>query len=125
MNQTLIVVNSIIFAVAITLYNTFGFIIPIYVIICLFALSTFTIGLASAAAIYGFVDAKDNIKKLNAEGKLINNTKLLTFMLHIIQAMSIYTIYIAGFVFTSGIFATSLGVAFVGNILRAIKGDKI
>jgi hypothetical protein len=124
MNQTSIVFNSIIFVVAITLYNTYGYIIPIYIIMGLLTLSTFAIGLAAAATIYGFIDAKDNIKKMNTEGKIIKDTKLITFMLHVIQGMSIYTIYVAGFAFTSGIFTASLGVAFIGNILRSIKGEK-
>jgi len=124
MKQTSILVNAIVYAGALLLYNTYGFTIPLYIIICLLAFGTFMITIASAASIYGFVDAKENLKELESEGKLLNNTKLMTFMLHVIQAMAIYTIYVAGFMFTSGIFSATLAVSFVGNILNSIKKER-
>lgn len=120
-----ILIAAIMYSVLMSMIS-YGFypMIGLYGIMGLMIYNTCMVVVASSASVFGFVNPKENIEEMKKEGSLNSNTKLLTFFLQVIQGTAIYSLYVAGFAFASGVFATSLGVMFLGNIFRAIKGVK-
>ena len=94
-----------------------------YIYIAIMAYATFNTVLASAGVLNGIINPMDTIKEMKEDG-WVRPSKMDRFFLQIIHGIMLYNIFIFGFVFTSGVFATILSIDVMGNFLRALKGDE-
>lgn len=88
-----------------------GFAIAIYPI-------TTMLGLGSIGTIIVYIA---NISKNVKKSKIDYNFLIIQLMTKIVIALTIYQLYLLGYVFLSGMFATILIINFVDNILKLLE----
>lgn len=119
-SETGLLIGSIINVVSIYLANYFGYMFMLIPALLL-AIATFVI-FAGAASMLSLIIDYDAIKKQYDETKRPNSSIL--FMSQTISCISVYTIYSFGFVFTSGIFASTMSILMIGTFFSVIIGRK-